>query len=164
MCLRLIIESRVTWRSWLPPAHILTSVSPCHLIYFKGQIAICLKAFYDGPDMLWEHSSSCEWDSGEMSEWCVLERKKKAGLMQPQHTGSLFCRFYLCIGLSPCLIHYPEGEMGKVEGSAGGPLLLLFIPASLSPSSSSHGSPPSRRCECIVPAQQAFIVIESAAY
>lgn len=92
------------------------------------------------------------------------------GLMQQHYNRAsilqaLFMHWPLSV--KPCtmgLIHYPERERQKVKMGGMEALSQSSPPAALSSCTPSHGSPPSSHCECVVPAQQAFIVIESAAY
>lgn len=66
---------------------------------------------------------------------------------------------YASATLGECVLSVPDSLFWK-SGRVGGSSSLPLCPAPLH----HMDLPLSRRCECIVPAQQAFIVIESAAY
>lgn len=140
---------------------ISSSLCTCHLIYDKGQIAICLKAFYDctGLVIVPRHLLS---DRGLCPCTCVCvrveEHEREREILDSRCstiTGPLLRRRYLCIDHSVkphslCPIHYPKRDTEEVrreKEKPKGSLLLSFLCSSFLPSlpsfSASHRSPPS---------------------
>ncbi len=86
--------------------HTSRSLSPCscHLIYDKGQIAICLKAFYDCADLVMvPHHLSARGVSVRVCVClcvCVCVCVWNMDSCSNTIIGPLSCRRYLCIGHS----------------------------------------------------------------